>query len=83
MRFNAEAYEKVFPQNVETPASIESAVDTFKPTEAETKATEEKPTEAETKATEEKPGEDVMSSVPSEEPDNDSDQNDPEGGTNE
>ena len=71
MRFNAEAYEKVFPQNVETPASIESAVDTFKPTEAETKATEEKP------------GEDVMSSVPSEEPDNDSDQNDPEGGTNE
>ena len=68
MRFNAEAYEKVFPQNVEAPASIESAVETFKPTESEAKATEEKP------------GEDVMASVPSEEPDNDSDQNDPEGG---
>lgn len=68
MRFNAEAYEKVFPQNVEAPASIESAVETFKPTESEAKATEEKP------------GEDVMASIPSEEPDNDSDQNDPEGG---
>ena len=68
MRFNAEAYEKVFPQNVEAPASIESAVETFKPTESEAKATEEKP------------GEDVMSSVPSEEPEHDSDQKDPEGG---
>ena len=51
MRFNAEAYEKVFPKE-EPKAVIESAVDTFKPTEAEVKATEEKP------------GYDVMSSVP-------------------
>lgn len=34
MRFDAQAYEKVFPDTVQT-APIESAVDTFKPTEAE------------------------------------------------
>lgn len=34
MRFDAQAYEKVFPETVQT-APIESAVDTFKPTEVE------------------------------------------------
>lgn len=51
MRFNFDAYAKVYPET--TPAvSVESAVDTFKPTESEAKATEEKP------------GDDVMASVP-------------------
>ena len=31
--FNFEAYRKVFPEVVETPTEVESAVDTFKPTE--------------------------------------------------
>jgi hypothetical protein len=34
MRFDAQAYEKVFPETAQT-VPIESAVDTFKPTEAE------------------------------------------------
>ena len=71
MRFNFEAYEKVFP--VEEPkAVIESAVHTFKPTESE------KPTE--------QAGEDVMSATPAEEvPPNDDSGSEsiPEGGTNE
>jgi len=50
MRFNFEAYEKVFPEKVEDTSPIESAVDTFKPTEAE-------------KATDNKPGDDVMKAV--------------------
>lgn len=74
MRFNAEAYEKVFPKEEPKPV-IESAVDTFKPTEVESQATDEKP------------GDDVMASVPSDEPETnpiesaDTDQS--EGGTNE
>lgn len=72
MRFNFEAYEKVFPETEPKPV-IESAVDTFKPTE------NEKPTE--------QAGEDVMSSTPAEDqetPPVDSGLNEiPEGGTNE
>lgn len=37
MRFNFEAYEKVYPSNVEPPKTVESAVDTFKPTEEKVK----------------------------------------------
>lgn len=74
MRFNAEAYEKVYPKE-EPKAVIESAVDTFKPTEAEVKATEEKP------------GDDVMASVPLDEPETkpieSAPEDVPEGGTNE
>ena len=44
MRFDTKAYEKVFPETQPT-APIESAVDTFKPTEAE-KATDNKPGDA-------------------------------------
>ena len=51
MRFNFDAYEKVYPETAPA-VSVESAVDTFKPTESEAKATEEKP------------GDDVMASVP-------------------
>ena len=68
MRFNYEAYEKVFPKEDPKPV-IESAVDTFKPTE------NEKPTE--------QAGEDVMASVeiPTEEPEQtDSADEQPEGG---
>lgn len=71
MRFNYEAYEKVFPKEDPKPV-IESAVDTFKPTE------NEKPTE--------QAGEDVMTSVelPEDEPEQtDSAEEQPEGGTNE
>ena len=67
MRFNFEAYEKVYPKEEPKPV-IESAVDTFKPTEAETKATEDMP------------GEDVMASVPTDEPETDSAPEVPEGG---
>lgn len=74
MRFNAEAYEKVFPKE-EPKAVIESAVDTFKPTEDEVKATEDKP------------GDDVMASVPLDEPETkpivSTDTDPSEGGTNE
>ena len=49
MRFNFDAYEKVFPEKApEMP--VESAVDTFKPTESE-------------KATDNKPGDEVMKAV--------------------
>lgn len=51
MRFNFDAYEKVYPETAPA-VSVESAVDTFKPTESEAKATEEKP------------GDDVLASVP-------------------
>lgn len=45
MRFNFDAYEKVFP-TVTQPAQVESAVDTFKPTAEEAKqATDNKPGE--------------------------------------
>lgn len=49
MRFDFDAYEKVFPEQPEAPA-VESAVDTFKPTESE-KATDGKPGEEQMKAT--------------------------------
>ena len=65
MRFNYEAYEKVFPKEDPKPV-IESAVDTFRPTE------NEKPTE--------QAGEDVMASVPAEEPEATSAEEQPEGG---
>lgn len=67
MRFDYEAYEKVFPKEDPKPV-IESAVDTFKPTE------NEKPME--------QAGEDVMASVPTEteKPKNDSADDQPEGG---
>ena len=42
MRFNYDAYEKVFP-TVTQPAQVESAVDTFKPTAEEQQATDNKP----------------------------------------
>lgn len=70
MRFNYEAYSKVFPKEDPKPV-IESAVDTFKPTE------EEKPTE--------QAGEEVMASVeiPEEPTPDDSADDQPEGGNNE
>lgn len=43
MRFDFEAYKKVFPEEPAPAAPIESAVDTFKPTEAEAKAKDNKP----------------------------------------
>lgn len=49
MRFDFDAYEKVFPETPEAPA-VESAVDTFKPTESE-KATDNKPGDEQMKAT--------------------------------
>ena len=49
MRFDFDAYEKVFPETPEAPA-VESAVDTFKPTESE-KATDGKPGDEQMKAT--------------------------------
>lgn len=78
MRFDFDAYDKVFPTQPTQVASIESAVDTFKPTESEM-------------AKDKKPGEDVMTSVPGEDakasvpevPPNDSAEPQPEGGTNE
>ena len=73
MRFNYEAYEKVFPKETPKP-TIESAVDTFKPTEQESG----KPME--------QAGEDVMASVPAEpegKPEDTTADNQPEGGTNE
>ena len=41
MRFNFEAYEKVYPETAPA-VSVESAVDTFKPTESEAKAIEKR-----------------------------------------
>ena len=49
MRFDFDAYEKVFPEQTEAPA-IDSAVDTFKPTESE-KAMDSKPGDEQMKAT--------------------------------
>lgn len=51
MRFNFDAYDKVYPVQETATAPIESAVDTFNPTEAE-------------KATDSKPGDDVMNADP-------------------
>ena len=51
MRFNFDAYEKVYPETAPA-VSVESAVDTFKPTESEATATEDKP------------GDDVLASIP-------------------
>lgn len=42
MRFDFDAYEKVYPPKQET-QPIESAVDTFKPTEEEIKAMDNQP----------------------------------------
>lgn len=49
MRFDFDAYEKVFPVTPEAPV-VDSAVDTFKPTESE-KATDGKPGDEQMKAT--------------------------------
>ena len=66
MRFNYKAYEKVFPKEDPKPG-IESAVDTFKPTE------NEKPTE--------QAGDDMASVELPEEPEQtDSAEEQPEGG---
>ena len=86
MRFNFDAYEKVYPETAPA-VSVESAVDTFKPTESEAKATEKKPTESEAKATEKKPGDDVMASVqvqdePETKPQETAPEVVPKGGTN-
>ena len=75
MRFNFEAYGKVYPETAPA-VSVESAVDTFKPTESEAKATEDKP------------GDDVMASVPVQDepeitPQYTAPEEVPEGGTNE
>lgn len=50
MRFDFEAYQKVYP-DTSAPAEVDSAVDTFKPTESE-------------KATDNKPGEDLTATAP-------------------
>lgn len=66
MRFNYKAYEKVFPKEDPKPV-IESAVDTFKPTE------NEKPTE--------QAGDDIASvEIPEEPEQTDSAEEQPEGG---
>ena len=75
MRFNFDAYEKVYPETAPA-VSVESAVDTFKPTESEAK-----------KATDDKPGDDVMASVPVQDeptttPQDTAPEDVPEGGTN-
>lgn len=44
MRFDFDAYERVYPE-VKQPEPIESAVDTFKPTEEEIKAMDNQPGE--------------------------------------
>lgn len=49
MRFDFDAYEKVFPEQPEAPV-VDSAVDTFKPTESE-KAKDNKPGDEQMKAT--------------------------------
>lgn len=55
MRFDFEAYEKVYPPKQDIPP-IESAVDTFKPTEDELKAKDNQPgDDAQKKPAEEKP----------------------------
>lgn len=55
MRFDFDAYEKVYPPKPET-QPIESAVDTFKPTEEEIKAMDNQPgDDAQKKPAEEKP----------------------------
>ena len=51
MRFDFNAYEKVFPEAPDVSEPIDSAVDTFRPTESE-------------KAMDNKPGDDVMSAPP-------------------
>lgn len=51
MRFDFDAYKKVYPDEPAPAAPIESAVDTFKPTESEM-------------AKDKKPGADDLSSVP-------------------
>lgn len=51
MRFDFDAYKKVYPDEPAPAAPIESAVDTFKPTESEM-------------AKDKKPGAEDMSSVP-------------------
>jgi len=79
MRFDFDAYDKVFPAQSTPMASVESAVDTFKPTEAEAKAMDKKPGEDVMASV---PGEDVKTSVP-EVPPNDSAEGQPEGGNNE
>lgn len=75
MRFNFDAYAKVYPETAPA-VSVESAVDTFKPTESELKATENKP------------GDDVMASVSKQDepeitPIESADTDQSEGGTNE
>ena len=50
MRFNFEAYKKVFPDEAEKAVEVDSAVDTFKPTESEAK--------------DNKPGDDVLKADP-------------------
>lgn len=75
MRFNFDAYAKVYPETAPA-VSVESAVDTFKPTESEAKAMEDKP------------GDDVMASVPTQDepeitPQYTAPEDVPEGGTNE
>ena len=55
MRFDFKAYNKVFPETEAVPQEpIESAVDTFTPTESEAKAMDKKP------------GAEVMETIPEE-----------------
>ena len=51
MRFDFEAYQKVYPDTPAEPVQVESAVDTFKPTESE-------------KVTDNKPGEELKATAP-------------------
>lgn len=68
MRFDAQAYEKVFPETAQT-VPIESAVDTFKPTEAEM-------------AMDNKPGDDVLNVAETPAEANTNTENIPEGEQN-
>lgn len=55
MRFDFEAYQKVYPDTPAEPVQVESAVDTFKPTESE-------------KVTDNKPGEELKATAPETKP---------------
>lgn len=76
MRFDFDAYEKVFPEEHTEAPVVESAVDTFKPTESE-KPTDSKAGEEMLKATptaDDKPTDQIVTTeeVPAEVPKGDS-----------
>ena len=71
MRFNFEAYEKVYPSNVKQPKAVESAVETFKPTEEKVKDQAPGEKEPDPVAQAEEP----ETSIPAEEPESEVNEN--------